>query len=261
MVSPMGILVHCTVERGVATITLDSQQNRNALSRGLLAGLHEALDRADEPDIRAVVLTHAGPAFCAGADLKERGDGPVDSTPMVRALQRLSDHRAPTIAAVRGAVRAGGIGLMASCDIAVVASSTTFAFTEVRIGVAPAIISVPILRRVTPSAIGPAFLTGAGFDASEARRIGLVDVVSDDVDAAVADLVGGVLMGAPEAVAATKRILRRVPLLERDDGYEEMRRLSEELFAGTDAQEGIAALFEKRPPAWQRLESDDARPS
>ena len=251
----MGNLVHCTVDRNVATITLDSQANRNALSRGLLEGLHQALDRSEAADVRVVVLTHAGPAFCAGADLKERGEGPVDSTPMVRALQRLSDHRVPTIAAVQGAVRAGGIGLMAACDLVVVATSTTFAFTEVRIGVAPAIISVPILRRVSPTAIAPAFLTGASFDADEARRIGLVDVVSDDVDAAVDELVAGVLMGAPDAVAETKRLLRRVPTLDRDDGYEEMRLLSEKLFAGADAREGIAALFEKRATSWQRADS------
>ena len=100
--------------------------------------------------------------------------------------------------------------------------------------------------------LGPAFLTGAPFDALEARRIGLVDLVSDDVDATVAEVVEGVLMGAPAAVAATKQILRRVPALGRDDAYDEMRRLSEDLFAGPDAQEGIAALFAKRPPSWQR---------
>ena len=252
----MGNLVHCTVDRGVATITLDSQENRNALSRGLLADLHAALDRTEADDVRAVVLTHAGPSFCAGADLKERRDGPADSTPMVDAMRRLSDHRVPTIAAVTGAVRAGGIGLMASCDIVVVASATTFAFTEVRIGVAPAIISVPIVRRVTPTALAMPFLTGAPFDAHEARRIGLVDVATDDVRAVVDHLTEGVLLGAPRAVAETKALLRRVPTLGRDEAYDEMRVLSETLFSSADAQEGMRAFAERRAPAWQHDRSD-----
>ena len=111
---------------GIATITLDSQQNRNALSRQLVAELHEGIDAAEEQDARAIVLTHRGPAFCAGADLKERSDEPADSRPFVSALERLMDTERPTIAAVNGAVRAGGIGLMAACDLVVVHSSTTF---------------------------------------------------------------------------------------------------------------------------------------
>ena len=146
-------LVRLDIDRGIATITLDSQHNRNALSRQLLEELHRALDQAEEAAARAIVLTHAGPAFCSGADLRERSAGPPDSGPMVAALERLMDTERPTIAAVRGAVRAGGIGLMASCDLVVVDTSVDFALTEVRIGVAPAIIAVPILRRVAPGRI------------------------------------------------------------------------------------------------------------
>ena len=137
-------------------------------SRQLLAELHDALDAAEAAEARAIVLTHRGPAFCAGADLKERssqGSTESDSNPFVDALVRLMDTARPTIAAVKGAVRAGGIGLMAACDLVVVDESTTFALTEVRIGVAPAIISVPILRRVAPSRIASAMLTGEPFDA------------------------------------------------------------------------------------------------
>ena len=145
-------VVHVDIDDAIATITLDSQHNRNALSRQLLAELHQALDTAEAAEARAIVLTHRGPAFCAGADLKERSsqggtdrnsESNADSNPFVEALVRLMDTERPTIAAVNGAVRAGGIGLMAACDLVVVAASTTFALTEVRIGVAPAIISVP----------------------------------------------------------------------------------------------------------------------
>jgi enoyl-CoA hydratase len=239
-----------TEDRGVATITLDSQHNRNALSRQLLAEAHDGLDEAERLDVRAIVLTHVGPAFCAGADLKERSSGPPDSTPLVRLLERLMDTPRPTIAAVDGAVRAGGIGLMAACDLVVVQRRVEFALTEVRIGVAAAIISVPILRRVSPAAIAAAMLTGERFDADEARAMGLVSHVSDDVAATVAELCDGIRAGAPAAVAATKQLLGRVPGMGREQAFDAMRVLSEELFQGPDAAEGMAAFREKRRPAW-----------
>ena len=242
--------MHTTIDEGVATITLDSQRNRNALSRQLLAELHEAIDRCEAADARAVVLGHEGPAFCAGADLKERSDGPPDSSPFVSILERLMDTDRPTIAAVDGAVRAGGIGLMASCDLVVVNAATTFALTEVRIGVAAAIISVPILRRVSPGRVASAFLTGEPFDAATALDIGLVTHVTDDVGATVDRLCEGIRAGAPRAVAETKRLLRTVPALDRDEAFARMRALSDELFGGPDAAEGMAAFREKRTPDW-----------
>lgn len=246
-------VVHLDVADGVATITLDSQHNRNALSRQLLDELHRALDETEAASPRAIVLTHVGPAFCAGADLKERSaqaSSPADSGPFVTVLARLMDVEPPTIAAVNGAVRAGGIGLMASCDLVVVAASTTFALTEVRIGVAPAIISVPILRRVPPSRIAAAMLTGEPFDAAEARSIGLVTHVADDVDATVTELVAGINAGAPGAVAATKRLLHSVAEMDRNEAFAAMGELSNELFTSDEATEGMAAFVEKRPPHW-----------
>jgi enoyl-CoA hydratase len=165
-------------------------------------------------------------------------------------LEQLMDSRVPTIAAVDGAVRAGGIGLMASCDLVVVHSSVSFALTEVRIGVAPAIISVPILRRVPVSKIAAAMLTGEQFDANEARSMGLVTHVSDDVAETVGALCSGIRAGAPRAVAETKRLLERVPRLDRSEGFAEMGALSERLFNGPDAAEGMAAFREKRRPIW-----------
>jgi enoyl-CoA hydratase/carnithine racemase len=241
----VGELVHCSVEGGVATITLDSPANRNALSRRLLAELHDALDRTDHADVRVVVLAHAPPAFCAGADLKERGSGPTSNAPMANAMQRLASCAAPVIAAVDGPVRAGGIGLMAACDLVVVNRSVTFAFTEVRIGVAPAIISVPILARCSWSTLAAPFLTGETFDASAARDMGLVTHVTDDVAATVRGLVAGVLAGAPAAVAATKRVLRQAA-----PDMAEMQALSEALFGSAEAAEGMQAFAEKRPPSW-----------
>jgi enoyl-CoA hydratase/carnithine racemase len=160
------------------------------------------------------------------------------------------DAEIPTVAAVKGPVRAGGIGLMASCDLVVVQRDVVFALTEVRVGVAAAMISVPILRRASGSRLAAAFLTGEPFDADEARAVGLVTHVADDVDATVATLCDGIKLGAPAAVASTKRILREVPGLDRDEAFERMRRLSDELFAGAEAAEGMAAYLEKRPPRW-----------
>ena len=228
-------LVRYSVEGGVATITLDSPSNRNALSRQLLEELHVGLDRAEQAGARAIVPTHTAPVFCAGADLKERGaEGSAavasSSSLMVRAIERLGTGSAPTIAAVNGPVRAGGVGLMAACDLVVVHPTVTFAFTEVRIGVAPAIISVPILARCGWSKLAASFLTGEAFDAESARDMGLVTHVADDVAAAVAKLVGGILAGGPLAVAATRRILRGPA-----PNMAEMQSLSEALFNSPEA--------------------------
>ncbi len=248
----MGEVVRFEVVNEVGTITLDSQRNRNSLSRQLVAELGEALDAVEHANVRAIVLRHEGPAFCSGADLKERSDGsgPPDSRPIVHIFERLMDTSRPTIAAVTGAVRAGGLGLMASCDVVVVDRSVTFALTEVRIGVAAAIISVPILRRVPAGKVATAMLTGEPFDAAEARNIGLVTHVSDDVAGTVQSICDGIRAGAPNAVAATKRLLYRVPTLRRDTAFEEMRELSDRLFQSRDAAEGMAAFREKRKPIW-----------
>ena len=248
-------LVHCTIEGGVATITLDSPSNRNALSRQLLDELHAALDETEQPGVRVIVVGHTPPVFCAGADLKERNDKEhgeptgthfaTSSASMVRAIERLGGGHVPTIAAVNGPVRAGGIGIMAACDLVVVASTVTFAFTEVRLGVAPAIISVPILARCGWSKLAAPFLTGETFDAASARDMGLVTQVTDDVAATVATLVAGILAGAPNAVAATRRVLRSA-----SPDMAEMQALSEALFDSPEAAEGMRAFAAKTTPAW-----------
>ncbi|MGB3733829.1 MAG: enoyl-CoA hydratase-related protein [Ilumatobacter sp.] len=246
--------VHQQLSDGVVTLTMDSQHNRNALSRQLVAELDSGIDAAEAAGARAIVLRHEGPAFCAGADLKERTDQPADSSPFVSILERLMDTERPTIAAVDGAVRAGGIGLMASCDLVVVNTATTFALTEVWIGVAAAIISVPILRRVPAGKIAAALLTGEVFDAAEARAIGLVTHVVDDVTAQVATLIDGIRAGAPRAVRETKALLDRVPGMDRSAAFGAMATLSDELFSGPEAAVGMAAFREKRRPDWTEFD-------
>ena len=246
----MGDLVRVEHQGGIATITLDSQHNRNALSRQLLHELNDALEECETA--RVIVLRHEGPTFCSGADLKERSDPntPPDSRPMVDAMERLMDSPCPTIAAVKGSVRAGGVGLVAACDLSVVEPSVTFALTEVRIGVAAAVISVPILRRVIPGKIAIPMLTGEPFGPEFALDIGLVTHLSDDVDDTIATLCEAIVPGSPRAIAATKRLLRVVPTLDRSTAFAEMRALSDELFRSADAAEGMAAFREKRAPVW-----------
>lgn len=242
-------LVNVATVDGIATITLDSPANRNALSQQLLVDLHAALDDAERDNARIMVLTHTAPAFCAGADLKERSTGRVDSTSFVRAIERLGTMPAPVIAAVDGPVRAGGIGLMAACDLVVVNPTITFAFTEVRIGVAPAIITAPILQRCGWSKLAAPYLTGEVFDAAGALDMGLVTHITDDVAGTVAELSRGILLGGPKAVAATKALLRKTHAMT------ELQALSESLFTSEEGREGMAAFAEKRPPRWAQMRS------
>jgi methylglutaconyl-CoA hydratase len=242
----VGQLVGIATVDGIATITLDSPANRNALSQQLLADFHAALDEAERERARVVVLTHTPPVFCAGADLKERSAGRVDSTSFVRAIDRLGTLAAPVIATVDGPVRAGGIGIMAACDLVVVNPSITFAFTEVRIGVAPAIITAPILQRCGWSKLAAPYLTGEVFDASRALDMGLVTHVVDDVRATVSELCRDLLLGGPNALGATKALLRQPHTMAQ------LQALSESLFTSDEGREGMSAFAEKRTPRWAR---------
>jgi methylglutaconyl-CoA hydratase len=224
----------------VATITLDSAENRNALSRRLVQELRAHLASVRDDDVHVVVLTHTGPAFCAGADLKERG-APV---PLADVLATLWGMAKPVVARVGGHVRAGGVGLVAACDIAVASREATFAFSEVRLGVVPAIISVVCLPRLRHADALELYLTGEPFGADRALAAGLVTAVADDVDGEIAEYVRRLRLGAPGALAEAKRLVRG-PV-----DFAEMEALSRELFAGAEAREGIAAFFEKRPPSW-----------
>lgn len=245
-------LVHFSVSDGVATITLDSPPNRNALSPALLTELSAGLAAAvaDEA-VRVIVLTHTGRVFCSGADLKATaaatgaGDMPIASVPAV--LTALTESPKPVIARIGGPARAGGIGLIAACDLTLAARSATFAFTEVRLGVVPAVISRPVLPLLPRRAAQELFLTGEVFDAARAAEIGLLTrvVEDDDLDAEVARYAGLLALGAPGALAATKELLAAPPA-----DYETLQRLSADRFAGPEGREGIAAFAEKRRPSW-----------
>jgi methylglutaconyl-CoA hydratase len=249
-------LVHTTIDRGVATLTLDSPHNRNALSPLLLAQLAAALRTtlADEA-VRVVVLTSADRVFCSGMDLKATlaaadTDLPVTDFPAI--LTAILESPKPVLARVAGPARAGGIGLLAACDVVVAAESATFAFTEVRIGVVPAVISVTVLPRVLPAVAHELFLTGEVFDGARAAAIGLVNsaVPDADLDTEVARYVSLLVQGAPGALAATKSLLQHPPHGPLAERFAVLTEMSGRHFAGVEGREGMAAFAEKRPARW-----------
>lgn len=247
-------LVHYDVVGGTATITLDSPHNRNALSAQLRRELSGSLAKAAADDaVRVVVLTHTGPVFCAGMDLKEArggsaGDQGVNEFPKI--LEQLWTSPKPVVARLAGPARAGGIGMVAACDIAVAVPEATFAFSEVRIGVVPAIISLTVLPRLNPRAAHELFLTGDTFDARRAVEIGLLNSATSDLDAEVARFVKALAAGGPKALAETKALLSRPHPATPSEGFDEMLGLSAKFFASEEGQEGILAFAQKRKPNW-----------
>ncbi|GJF05786.1 enoyl-CoA hydratase [Pseudonocardia sp. D17] len=249
-------LVHLDVTAGVATITLDSPGNRNALSAQLRRELLDRLERAiADETARVIVLSHTGSVFCSGMDLKEtRGAGAdqqgINEVPAI--LETVWSSPKPVVARVGGAARAGGVGLVAAADIAVAVDRATFAFTEVRLGLVPAVISVTVLPRLLPRAAHELFLTAEVFDAPRAAAIGLINasVPADELDAAVDRYVAALKLGAPAALAGTKEMLRAERPSSMREDFAQMQELSASYFAGPDGQEGMRAFAEKRSPSW-----------
>ncbi|WP_156757727.1 enoyl-CoA hydratase-related protein [Actinokineospora pegani] len=249
-------LVHYDVSAGVARVTLDSPHNRNALSAQLRRELRDHLATATEdPAVRVIVLDHTGPVFCSGMDLKEAGGASssaqgVNEFPAI--LESLWTSPKPIVARLAGPARAGGVGIVAAADIAVAADTATFAFTEVRIGVVPAVISVTVLPRLLPRAAHELFLTGETFDAHRAKEIGLINsaVPPTALDDEVDRYTGMLTLGGPQALAATKQMLRRAPAPSMGEDFARMLALSAEFFASAEGQEGITAFAQKRRPNW-----------
>ena len=247
-------LVHIAREGPVLTITLDSPHNRNALSsRACATSSPRAWPGAVADErVRVVILTATGGVFCSGADLSERAGTVTSRLPEILTAIRCGP--VPVVARVGGHARAGGVGLITACDLAVATSDSTFAFSEVRIGVAPAMILVPALRVAGRRFLGRATLTGEPFSATAAAQAGvLTDVVEHaaDLDAWVEGVVTSLLKSAPGAVAATKALLGQLPELTWSEGLDVARQKSTELFGGAEAAEGMDAFLHKRPPSWE----------
>jgi len=241
--------------RGVFTITLADEAKRNALSQALTAELSAAIDRVDtDTAIRVAVLTNVGSVFCAGADLSERSnpDGEADALDPLTLLRRIVDSPKPWVGRIAGHAVAGGTGLAAACDISVALKDAKFGFTEVRLGLAPALMAAICLPKMPVAQARAVFIRGNRFDGTKAARLGLVTeaVTPDALDQTVAAIVDDLLLGGPEALAATKDVLSRIPNMNSDEAFVWAAARSAELFASDEAAEGMASYLEKRPPSW-----------
>jgi enoyl-CoA hydratase len=237
----------------VATVTLDSPHNRNALSAQLVAEMTARLGEAGaDPAVRAVVLTHTGRVFCSGADLAAAGTGSLgdSGTTIMALLTLIVELPKPVIARIGGHVRAGGMGIVGACDLAVAADGASFAFTEARIGLAPAMISLTTLDVMDPRQAARYYLTGETFGAPVAAQLGLVTVACADneLDGVVDGLVAQIRETSPQGAAETKKLLTAARRQRLDAQGPEMAALSARLFASDEAQGFIRAFLEKRAP-------------
>jgi methylglutaconyl-CoA hydratase len=235
----------------VLRVTLARPERRNAFDAGLIQELAEAF--AAVGDARAVVLAGEGPSFCAGADVEwQRAsidlsyeENVEDARRLYRMLESISRCPAPVVVRVQGFALGGGSGLTACADIAVAGEDAIFGFSEVRLGIIPAVISPWVLARIGPAAMRRYFLTGERFDAATALRIGLVHDIAADLDAAVERVVADLLAGGPVAVREAKRLVLEPPGEDDAVARAAERRTSEE------GQDGLRAFLEKRPPGWE----------
>jgi len=248
-------------KRGVATVTLNRAEVHNALNEELASALRAALDAlAARDDVRALVLAARGKSFSAGADLKRmrqaaemsEADNKAAALEMAGLFDRLNTMPMPTIARVQGSAFAGGVGLVACCDIAVGVASAQFAITEVRLGLIPAMISPYVVAAIGPGPARRYCQTAERFDAVEAKRIGLLHeaVPTDGLDAAVEGIVAGILKNAPASVAASKRLIRETAGLVSEAQREDTASRIAAIRATDEGKEGISAFLEKRKPRW-----------
>jgi methylglutaconyl-CoA hydratase len=247
-----------TVEGPVVTLTLDRPERRNALDASMLRVLLTALDdAAADSAVRVVVLAAEGPTFCAGADLAPTGEGDASFAGLGprllgEVLESMVDHPKPIIGRVQGSAFGGGLGLIAACDLCVAADAAGFAFSEVRLGLVPALISPYVLRRVQAAAASELMLTGELFTAEVAVGAGLVTRVVGvaGLDTTIEAWVQQLLKGGPGAIAVTKRVLTRVPSMDRAAAAEWTTKVSAAAFASQEAEEGLAAFAGRRKAAW-----------
>jgi len=249
-------------DEAVTTVSLARPDSHNALNANLIGELTRVFDDlAGDEGVRVVVLAGEGRSFCAGADVGYMRDTAdlsyeqnLEDAGRLGAMFRAVDEcPKPVVAKIRGAAMGGGAGLVAAADVAVADEGARFAFSEVRLGIAPATIAPFVVRKIGASHARSLFLTGERFGAARAREIGLVheSVPSADLDTAVEEKVGRLLQGGPQAQAAVKALLRQLESVEPMDAPGLMSRLISELRSGEEGQEGLAAFLEKRGPRWR----------
>tara|TARA_X000000950_G_scaffold289329_1_gene412005 strand:+ start:11207 stop:11986 length:780 start_codon:yes stop_codon:yes gene_type:complete len=245
------------IDQGAAWITLNRPENRNALSAVLVTELYDHLQAANADDaVRCIVITGNGPAFCAGADLKsppgQLSEGSSRAVPYADVLTAILESPKPVIAAINGAAFAGGLGLVGASDIVIAREDVQFSFSEVRIGVIPAIISVVCLPKLGTHHGMKLFLTGERFSGTQAVAMGFAHraVAEDQLRAAVQEEVDMINLGGPIAVQECKKLVRRVPELTTAEGFKETAEWSARMFRSAEGAEGMASFREKRKPSW-----------
>ncbi len=238
------------------TVTLADVENRNALGARLLTGLHGAIVAANADDaVRAVVITNEGNTFCAGANLKERSGASGSGAASIgfdELLHAIQTSPTPVIGRIAGHVVGGGNGLAAALDISIAAEDVKFGFSEVRLGVVPAIISVVCLPKMRPGEAMEAFLRGHRFPAGRAAELGLINraVPAAELDAAVEEVLADLRKGGPNALAMAKKLVYEVPALSQKDAFQWTTRLSGDLFRSEEAAAGMKAFLNKQPAPW-----------
>jgi enoyl-CoA hydratase/methylglutaconyl-CoA hydratase len=244
-------LVHYRVDDHVASLVLDSQHNRNALSRQLVGELFAGLERAEaDDDVKVVLIRAEGRTFCSGADLSEASEDGMEKAAgvLVELQRRIATLAKPVVTRVHGNVRAGGIGIVAASDIAISASDATYAFTEVRLGLTPAAISLSVLPRMTDRSAALTFLSGEVFDGRAAERMGLVTraVAEDELNLEVDEVCAALVKGHPQGLRETKQLLGRA-LVERIDTHgADLATLSARLFGSEEAKVAMRAFLTRR---------------
>jgi methylglutaconyl-CoA hydratase len=244
------------VNGGVATITLNRPDNKNALSVDVVNAIGDHFYNAQSDDaVRAIMFTNVGNTFCAGADLKAAAPGVTQQEArhsFVEILDGMMESPKPVIGRIAGHCTGGGVGLAAACDISIAADDIIIGFTEVRIGVAPAVISVVCLPKLRRADASELFLNGERIPAERAAEVGLINraVPRDDLDAAMDETLGKVVRGGPNALAASKQLVSKVPQMQRSEAWGWTAELSQSLFQSEEAAEGIGAFRERRDASW-----------
>jgi enoyl-CoA hydratase/carnithine racemase len=244
-------LVHYAAAEGIASLTFDSPHNRNALSRQLVSELYDGLERAGADDeVRVVVIRAEGKVFCSGADLSEASSGSMEegARGLVELQRRIVEFPKPVVTRVHGAVRAGGIGIVAASDIAIAAEDATFALTEVKLALTPAAISLTVLPRMTSRAAALTALGGETFTGAEAATYGLLTkaVPGDQLDAEVDRICASLATGHPQGLRETKQLLARDLVARIETQGDDLAALSARLFGSDAAREAMLAFLSRK---------------
>jgi len=260
----MQTIIATKSDNGVLTLTMNRADVHNAFDTTMISELTNALAEADQADdIRAVVITGSGSSFSAGADMNwmrslvtaSQEDNEQDALRLATLMRTLNYLSKPTVARINGPAFGGGLGLIAACDITIAVDSALFGLTEARLGLAPAVISPYVIRRIGERNARRYFLTGERFDSQQAQSIGLIQqtVVKNDLDGALESVLGNLLKGGPEAVISCKELVFAIAGHD-EEAQQAMDEFTSRVIAGLrimdEGQEGLAAFLEKRKPSW-----------